>query len=56
MQVWVLVVLIFGGLMAIGFIFDMVNKRSKRKVHMNLKKDNPTDHVYDSRNKDDPLL
>ncbi|MFP3392186.1 hypothetical protein [Brevibacillus sp. SIMBA_040] len=56
MQIWVLVVLMFGGLMAVGVIFDIVLKRSKRKVHMDLKHENPTDHVYDSRNKDDPLL
>jgi len=56
MQVWVFVLLIFGGLMVIGVIFDFVNKQSKRKVHMDLKKENPTDHVYDSRDKDDPLL
>jgi len=56
MQVWVFVLLIFGGLMVIGVIFDFVNKQSKRKVHMALKKENPTDHVYDSRDKDDPLL
>lgn len=56
MQVWVFVLLIFGGLMVIGVIFDLVNKQSKRKVHMDLKKENPSDHVYDSRDKDDPLL
>ena len=56
MQVWVLVVFMFGGLMVVGVIFDIVMKRSKRKVHMHLKRENPTDHVYDSRNKDDPLL
>ena len=53
MQVWVFVVIIFGGLMAVGVMFDISNKRSKRKVNLDLKNENPVDHVYDPRNKDD---
>lgn len=53
MSVWVFVLVVFGGLMLIGVIFDFYNKRSKRRVDMNRKKENPLDHTYDPRDKDD---
>jgi len=53
MQVWIFVLVVFGGLMLLGVIFDFYNKRSKRRVDMTRKKENPLDHAYDPRVKDD---
>lgn len=52
MPVWVFVLVVFGGLMLVGVIFDFYNKRSKRRINPALKKENPLDHAYDPRDKE----
>ncbi|MGG1657824.1 hypothetical protein [Brevibacillus sp. NRS-1366] len=56
MPVWMFVLAVLGGLLLVGAVFDFYNKRSKRKVNMDLKKENPLDNAYDPRNKDDHLI
>ncbi|MFG0214459.1 hypothetical protein ACFU8X_15250 [Brevibacillus porteri] len=57
MPLWLLVVLIFGGLLLIGAIIDWIAKRRKQRVliERNNRDSHSFDEGYDPRNNDEYL-
>jgi FtsZ-interacting cell division protein ZipA len=53
MPLWQFVVIIFGGLMIIGVVIDLLHRRKKRTISFDSRNQNPFDDGYDPRNRDE---
>lgn len=52
MPLWLFLLLVVGGLLVIGLVYDGLNKRKKRRLSLDSKSSSSLDDAYDPRDRD----